>query len=71
MTFTAEDASFTGAAEAYHRLWSDEGTAIVDAWQRVTGLTFPESRITAIVYEGTSFSGSGGMPMRLRASYDA
>ena len=29
MTFTAQDASFAAAAEAYHRLWSDEGTAIV------------------------------------------
>lgn len=47
MTFTAQDDSFTAAAEAYHRLWSDEGPAIVDAWQRVSGLTFVQREITA------------------------
>jgi hypothetical protein len=71
MTFAAQDASFTGAAEAYHRLWSDEGAAIVDTWERVTGLTFIQSQITAIVYEGISSSGSTNTPMRLRASYNA
>lgn len=71
MTFAAENASFAGPAETYHRLWSDEGTAIVDAWQRVSGLTFVQSQITAIVYEGISSSGTDGTPMRLRASYSA
>ena len=70
MTFAAQDASFTAAAEAYHRLWSDEGAAIVDTWQRVTGLTFTQGQITAIVYEGISSSGGPGIPMRLRASYN-
>ena len=71
MTFTAQDASFTGAAEAYHRLWSDEGAAIVEAWERVSGLTFTQTQITAIVYEGISSSGGPNTPMRLRASYNA
>lgn len=71
MTFTAEDASFTEAAGAYHRLWSDEGAAIVNAWERVSGLTFTQTQITAIVYEGISSSGTAGTPMRLRASYSA
>ena len=71
MTFTAQDASFTGAAEAYRRLWSDEGAAIVDAWERVTGLSFMQTQITAIVYEGISSAGSATTPMRLRASYNA
>jgi hypothetical protein len=71
MTFAAQDASFTEAAEAYHRIWSDEGAAIVETWERVTGLTFFQSQITAIVYEGISSSGSANTPMRLRASYNA
>ena len=71
MTFAAQDASFTGAAEEYHRLWGEEGQAIVDTWERVTGLTFIQSQITAIVYEGISSSGSANTPMRLRASYNA
>ena len=71
MTFAAQDASFTEAAETYHRLWSDEGEAIVNTWQRVTGLTFPQSQITAIVFEGVSTAGGPNTPMRLRASYNA
>ena len=71
MTFTAQDASFTEAAQAYHRLWSDEGAAIVDAWERVSALTFMQSEVTAIVYEGVSSSGNRDTPMRLRASYNA
>lgn len=71
MTFTAQDDTFTAAAEAYHRVWSDEGSAIVGAWQRVTGLTFVQREITAVVYEGVSSSGSANTPMRLRASNPA
>src|SRR5436190_18826139 len=71
MTFTAQDASFTEAATAYHRVWSDEGSAIVHTRQRVTGLTFDQSQITAIVFDGTSMSGTASTPMRLRASYNA
>lgn len=71
MTFAAQDASFTGAAEAYHGLWSDEGAAIVGTWERVSGLGFTQSQITAIVFEGTSMAGNASTPMRLRASYNA
>ena len=71
MMFAAQDASFTGAAETYHRLWSDEGAAIIDTWERVTGLTFIQSQITAVVFEGISSAGNANTPMRLRASYNA
>jgi hypothetical protein len=71
MTFAAENASFTAAAETYHRLFSDEGAAIVDALERASGLTFTQREITAIVYEGISSSGTDRTPMRLRASYNA
>ena len=36
--------------------------------EHVSGLTFPEPEIEAVVYEGISRSGSAGSPMRLRAS---
>ena len=71
MTFTPEGPAFVAATEAYRRLWSDEGPNIVAALERTTRLTFFQSHITAIVYEGISSSGNRDRPMRLRASYNA
>jgi len=71
MSFTPENASFTEATDEYRRLWADEGARIVEAMERLTGLTFFQFQITAIVYEGISSSGDRDTPMRLRASYDA
>ena len=71
MAFTPEKESFNAATEAYRQLWREEGTRIAEALERVTGLPFTQSRITAIVYEGRSSSGIGNNPMRLRASYNA
>ena len=71
MTFAAQDDSFIPAAQAYLRVWSDEGAAIVGAWQGVSGLSFSQRAITAVVYEGVSMSGNRDTPMRLRASYNA
>ena len=69
MTFTGQDQTFTEAAEAYRRLWVDEGPAIVEAMERATGLTFLESRVNAVIFEGPSRAGGGDEPMYLRASY--
>ena len=44
---------------------------MIEAMQRITALRFEERDIKAVIYEGTSFSGSGDRPMRLRASYPA
>jgi hypothetical protein len=69
LTFTPENQLFAEATEEYRRLWADEGSRIVEAMQQGTGLTFIQSSITAIVYEGISMSGTRDTPMRLRASY--
>lgn len=68
MTFTAQADTFTNAAEAYRRAWADEGSRIVDTMERVTGLTFREKHVKAVVFEGPSQSGGGDRPMYLRAS---
>jgi len=69
LTFTPIDASFADATDAYRRLWSDEGDAIIAGLERGSGLTFLETDVKAIVFEGVSSSGFGDTPMRLRASY--
>jgi hypothetical protein len=71
MTFIGQDQSFTTAVEQYQRLWVDEGPAIVDAMERVSGLSFRETNIRAVIFEGVSRSGAGDVPMYLRASYPA
>jgi hypothetical protein len=69
MTFTAQDSSFTDAAQTYRRLWAAEGTPIVEAMERVSGLAFQETHVRAVIFEGTSNAGMGDAPMYLRASY--
>jgi hypothetical protein len=69
MTFTPQDQTFAEAAEAYRRLWVDEGSKIIEAMERGTGLTYLEKHVNAVIFEGTSSSGSGTRPMYLRASY--
>ena len=71
MTFTPQDQTFAEAAEAYRSVWVAEGSAIVDAMERGTGLTFLETHVNAVVFEGVSTSGAGDRPMYLRASYPA
>ena len=60
-----------GARDAYRRAWVAEGSAILEAMERGTGLTFLETHVNAVVYEGVSSSGAGDTPMYLRASYPA
>ncbi len=69
MTFTPQEQEFAEAAEAYRRLWVDEGSKIVEAMELVSGLTFREKDVKAVIFEGPSRSGSGDQPMYLRASY--
>jgi hypothetical protein len=71
MTFTPQDQTFASAAEEYRRLWVDEGSRIVDAMERGSGLLFLENHVNVIVFEGVSQSGGGSRPMYLRASYPA
>ena len=71
MTITPQDQTFAEAAEEYRRLWADEGSTIVEAMERGTGLTFLERHVKAVIFEGPSRSGVGDPPMYLRASYPA
>ena len=71
MTFTPQDPTFAEPAEAYRQAWIAEGSAIVEAMERVSGLRFLESHVNAVVFEGVSRSGTGNTPMYLRASYPA
>ena len=69
MTFTAESQTFAEATEEYRRIWTEEGSRIVDTMESATTLGFFQGTITAIVFEGISSAGNRDTPMRLRASY--
>jgi hypothetical protein len=67
---TASAEAFRAATEEYRDIWVKEGSRIVAAMERVTGLRFEPGPIEVSIYEGTSYSGArGGRPMLLRASY--
>jgi len=48
MTFTPQDQTFAEAADAYRRLWVDEGATIIEAMERGTGLTYLEKHVDAV-----------------------
>jgi len=65
-----EDKEFTDAVNEYQQIWEVEGSRIVNALKKLTGLSFMENRIAVVVYEGVSFSGrTPNDVMKLRASY--
>src|SRR5688572_6686763 len=70
LTFVPESDTFSSAARDYTQLWTAEGDRIVRAMESVSGLTFRDTAVTVIVYEGVSMSGfRDNVPMRMRASY--
>jgi hypothetical protein len=69
LEFVPESERFSAAVGEYERIWAADATRIVRAMQEVSGLTFTDTAITAIVFEGVSSSGYRDVPMRLRASY--
>lgn len=69
INFTASAESFGAATNEYRDIWAAEGSRIVVAMERATGLRFERGPIRAAIYEGPSFSGFGERPMQLRASY--
>ena len=70
VNFTAAAEAFGPATEEYRDIWAREGSRIVAAMERASGLHFEQGPIEVRVYEGTSYSGErGGRPMLLRASY--
>ena len=71
LNFTASAESFSAATQEYRDIWAREGSRIVAAMERATGLRFEPGPIEVSIYEGTSYSGErGGRPMVLRASYE-
>ena len=70
LNFTASAESFRTATEEYRDIWSKEGSRIVSAMEKATGIRFEPGPIEVSIYEGTSYAGErGGRPMVLRASY--
>jgi hypothetical protein len=67
--FTGFDTSFELAAKEYEEIWEKEGDNIVKTMEHFSGLTFIDTNITVIVFEGMSYSGNKDSPMKLRASY--
>jgi hypothetical protein len=73
VTFSSQNGNhdFDAAADEYRQIWAAEGTRVIQAMEKISKLEFPEKNVKVEVYEGTSFSGRGDGPMRLRASYTA
>ncbi len=73
ITFVSQNKNqnFDADTDAYRRIWAAEESRVIEAMERITTLKFPEKHVNAEIYEGTSFSGRGGRPMTLRASYTA
>ncbi len=71
LSFSPEEKTptFNAAVDEYRAIWSAEGNRIIDGMERISTLKFPEKSVKVHIYEGPSFSGRGGAPMRLRASY--
>lgn len=69
LDFVPENERFASAVGEYERIWAADAGRIVQTMQEVSGLTFTDTAVTAIVYEGVSSSGFRDTPMRLRASY--
>ena len=71
VTFSPEEKTpaFNAAVDEYRAIWAAEGNRIIEGMEQISKLKFPEKSVKAHIYEGPSFSGRGGAPMRLRASY--
>ena len=69
LEFVPESETFAAAVGEYERIWAADAARIVRTMEEVSGLTFTDTAVTAIVFEGVSSSGYRDTPMRLRASY--
>lgn len=68
VSFVPAGPDFAQAADGYRQLWDAEGTRIVAAMERVTGLTFPAAPIEVIVRNGAPMTSFDGRTIRLRAN---
>lgn len=65
-----DDKELIDAVKEYKKIWEKDGEKIIQTLEKVSGLSFSEKRIGAIVYEGVSYSGrTTSDPMKLRANY--
>ena len=73
VTFSPQEKkpAFVAAVGEYRGIWTAEGDRIIEGLEKISTLRFPEKHVKAEIYEGPSFSGRGGAPMKLRASYQA
>lgn len=71
LNFTPEAEKFAEAVKQYESIWASEGDKMVSALEAAAGMKFTDKEVKVIVYEGTSWSGFGDKPMKLRASYPA
>ena len=69
LEFVPESETYAAAVGEYERIWATDASRIARTMQDVSGLSFTDTAITAIVFEGVSSSGFRDTPMRLRASY--
>lgn len=61
----SEKSEFLIATNEYQRIWAQEATKILTVITNVSGLSFVETHINALIFEGISFA----YPLMLRASY--
>lgn len=59
------DPRFVSAAKEYEGIWREDGDRIVSAIESVSGLSFRERSVDALVYDGISWSD----PLKFRFSY--
>lgn len=57
---------YNEAVREYQQIWNSESEKIIESWQRHTGLTFRETFINAVVFDGKSQS----HPLSLRHNVD-
>lgn len=68
LLFKPQSDQFELATREYQDIWGKEREAIIDTFEKVTGLEFKQKLIEIVIYEGPSFSGNLNCPMKLRAS---
>jgi hypothetical protein len=71
VTFAPAGPRFASAAAEYRQLWDAEGPRIAATMEALTGLTFPEDPIEAIVSETPPMTAFDGRSIRLKGSYSA
>ena len=69
MNFSPESDKFVDSTKQYQEIWKAEGSKMIAAMEAVSGMTFVDTEVSVIIFEGASNSGFKDKPMKLRASY--